>query len=209
VATPKSKFAAFPLGHFDPQSLAQMFPQECALIGGLVIAWGQFDRQLCNLFSRLLGFPYMKPPDKRAEAVFYSSANAKARRDAMVSLIKLIDDKLCRDWLAFAVEKASEAADKRNNIIHSEYFADLSNPLDSHLMQSKPAAKNPEIKRPKIRQQIIDAITALGRAQYYMEFAFAATRGRESLEPMLKLYEQALHERREEQHPHSKPQDSR
>ncbi|MGA7178139.1 MAG: hypothetical protein WBX11_00935 [Thiobacillaceae bacterium] len=124
-------FKGFPLGHFHPRHLANIFAEECALIGGLVIAWGQFDKELCNLFSRLLGFSYMEPTDKRAHAVFYSSTNSKARRDAMVSLIKMVDDPICREWLNTAIEKAGNAAEKRNNIIHSEYFADLLNPSDS------------------------------------------------------------------------------
>lgn len=186
-----------------------MFREECALIGGLVIAWGQFDRELCNLFSRLLGFSPLEPPNKRAHAVFYASTNTKARRDALVSLIKTLDDPLCKEWLNTAVEKVSEAADKRNNIIHSEYFADLLNPSDSHLMQSRPATKKSEIKRDGIQQQIRDAISALDEARFYMEFAFAATHGRKNLEQALLLYEPALRERRERQPPHNKPPDSR
>jgi len=135
------KVKDFPLGYFHPSQLAGMFTDECALIGGLVIAWGQFDRELCNLFSRLLGFSYLEPPNKRAHAVFYASTNTKARRDAMAGLIKTLDDPLCKEWLNTAVEKAGDAADKRNNIIHSEYFADLLNPSDSYLMQHRPAAK--------------------------------------------------------------------
>jgi hypothetical protein len=95
----------------------------------------------------------------------------------MVSLIKTIDDPLCREWLTTAMEKVANASDKRNNIIHSEYFADLADGSNNYLLQTTPARKNQEIKRNGIRQQLSDAVTALDDARYYMEFAFAATRG--------------------------------
>ena len=189
--------AGFPLGHFPPEHLAKLFNEECALIGGLVIAWGQFDNELCSLFSRLLGYSYKTPTDERAKAVYFSSTNAKARRDAMVSLIKTIDDELCREWLNKAVGKAIVAAGKRNNIIHSEYFADIFDASGSYLKQNKPAAKISEVIRKNIQQQLIDAVSALADARFYMEFAFAATKGRESLEQTLMTYEPALRERGE------------
>jgi hypothetical protein len=209
MANKDKPFKDFPLGHFHPSHLARTFAEECALIGGLVIAWGQFDKELCNLFSRLLGFPLMQPTDRRAHALFYASTNTKARRDAMVSLIKMVDDPLCREWLTTAVEKAGDAGDKRNNIIHSEYFADLLDPSDSHLMQNKPATKKPEIKRNNIRQQITDAIVALDEARFYMEFAFAATHGKKNLEQALKTYEPALRERHARKQRGNQPPDSR
>jgi hypothetical protein len=61
----KSPFKDFPIGHMHATALAGRFTADCALIGGLVIAWGQFDRELCSLFGRLLGFSYLKPTDAR------------------------------------------------------------------------------------------------------------------------------------------------
>jgi hypothetical protein len=202
-------FDGFPLGHFDPTHLAQDLAKECALIGGLVIAWGQFDQEVCNLFSRLLGFSGRKPTDKRAHAVFYSSTSPKARRDAMLSLAKLVDDELCRKWLIQAIEKVGDAGNKRNNIIHSEYFSNLANPTDSHLKQNSPAAKNPTITRTDIRRQINNAVIALREARFFMEFGYAATRGREDLEQALRLYEPALRQRLKAQQPDGRAPDSR
>ena len=193
----KSPFKDFPIGQMDPVHLAGRFTADCALIGGLIIAWGQFDNELCNLLSRLLGFSHLKPADERAHAIFYSSVNAKARRDTISALIKTVDDELCREWLSIALEKVAEATDKRNNIIHSEYFAHLQDPSDSHMLQIKPATKQGAVKREGIRHQIESAITALKDARFYMEFAYAATRGRKDLEETLELYEPALRARRE------------
>lgn len=199
----------FPLGHFDPAHLAKTFMVECSLIGGLVIAWGQLDREVAGLFNRLLGFDYMQPPDKRALALFYTSTNTKARRDWLTSLIKTIDDQLCREWLDRAVESIGDAAEKRNNVIHSEYFADLQDRSDSHMTQTTPARKNPEVVRHKILYQVQEAITAMDDARFYMEFAYCAVRSRDDLLQALAFYETALRKRFAPQQPHNRPPDSR
>jgi hypothetical protein len=163
------------------------------MIGGLIISWGQLDLELCSLFSRLLGFTHLKPPDSRAHDVFYSMQTFKPRENALKALANKVEEPLCRRWIEHAIETASKAADKRNTVVHSEYYASLTNHTLSKLLKQTPAnRKSQVIERNGIRRQINDAIIAIDDTRFYLEFAYAATRGMEFLNQALKLYEPAL-----------------
>ena len=89
----------------------------------------------------------------------------------MTALVNRIEDPLCRQWIGTTLEKVASAAGKRNNVIHSDYFADLSRSTSGFLMQTKPARTKPQIRHNGIKQQIAGAIDALHEAHFYMGFA--------------------------------------
>jgi hypothetical protein len=188
---PEAKPAPVPLGHFDHNALIQIFPHECALLGALTMLWGQFEVELCELMRRLSN------TDKQtAEIIFFGTRNHKARRDLIAALVEeKVPDRDCQNWMHKALKEVKRAADKRNNLIHSEYFVEITKDR-TFTKQRTPGRKNRQIVREKIIRQIEEAISAISEARFFMEFAFAATRGETALHQSLETYEPVLRERR-------------
>lgn len=187
-----------PLGHFDPDVVAQLYPQECRAFGALTIVWGQLERQLLELFRRLSGMNAVQ-----AETAFFSSTNHKARRDMIKNLInRTVENADCKEWMLKALDEVKKAADQRNSLMHSEYFGHLTDSSKTFAVQPTPGGKNATVVRHKILNQVLRCFEAIREAYFHLEFAYAATHGPETLQDALQLYEPALRERRERKDAH-------
>jgi hypothetical protein len=143
---------------FGAREFEDSYPEETMRLGVLTALWSLVERDLCDVLAEFLN------DRERAEAAFYSTTNHKARRDMVkaVGAVSKLDPSLTV-LLGMALDATKDAADARNNLLHSLFQMDVDTGR-LVTVSRKPATKTPEILRYGVLNDINAAIGQCRRA---------------------------------------------
>lgn len=166
-----------------------MHPVETMRLGALTAYWALVEHSLCDLLKALLS------DGPKAEAIFYSTVNHKARRDMVLAVSRSAKlPERTAELVENALGAVKDAAESRNELLHGMlHVKPISGELTS--LGRRPATRKPIKLKKNILTEINSAIEKCEFAVGASQTAAATVLNPDWPDVLKELYEKGLAKR--------------